>query len=956
MMVIDDVEEGKASVYGYTQSRTYELILTGSYTYDENTKTYNFVTETVEEKEVLTSPLDISKVKEVTFVLDTTSTNYKINYWKSYTDVEDVVSNYGVDYTSEDGATLTLIAGIAIYSKDGLVASGTFKTSGAVTTITTRNGNVYLEIDEESKTFITLKHSPYNAYVVQENGQYSSSIYVAFDGKGNAEYNYTEQEEVEGENKTVKKTISGTIEELSETTKQGNKVYQFNSSELTIKYITISTQNGTFVFPEYGKYKGNYTSNDGILYLDGFGYYATYTDSEGVEVGGIYSSVEENVIRIATQTNYRYFDINSSSFTARGVEYGTYVLMDNQGIPGKYITLDGYGKAEIYNMEKDTNDEYQKVFEAEQATYVIDGELFTITYTKGIEEISYVGYLGTYTYGTSTYNTFIIEHKEAVQTFVNVSNWTVLKLDSKGQAVLIDSNGIKVNGTYMLITDSLLYFVNEASTNANIFTYNKTTGRIVEAEFTPRGYYTNELNGLLFSEYGFAIFNNETRYYYTMEGNDVIIYHQDAQDPNANEYGFVKEVFGPFDDVKEYNGKTYYAKPGYAITFSRVEETKDKYPVNAGDSKKPLEKLTFAPSGSDEFSVSGSVFVNGTNYPCTVERVLEDGVYNMYIYNGSLRIGITCTYAGENNCSYEVISLTSVNVYYPYQYLNNYYMIYMFYGSQYASTYTNNYGMIRQFVVFGEDGEETDRYVVAELLDGSNAYDMNGELLKAEHSLFKEVGRYYSLELESTDGYTYKLYIELTRHQAFSSLVAYKIYGVVRSETMTSGDYELTVERIIATESSYPAGTIFTMNLKKGEDELESSIIYKLEDTWYYVVRNTDEEGNHLSTKYYKLDLVEKDASSVEGEENEVCPYESATVTEIEVSTYFTADKKTYADVMDGKVVLIQIGSTRYVPTETTYDEESKTYTITLSNKKKYNVVVGEENTITVTLVVEEGE
>ncbi|UKI12784.1 MAG: hypothetical protein L6V84_00075 [Oscillospiraceae bacterium] len=40
----------------------------------------------------------------------------------------------------------------------------------------------------------------------------------------------------------------------------------------------------------------------------------------------------------------------------------------------------------------------------------------------------------------------------------------------------------------------------------------------------------------------------------------------------------------------------------------------------------PIEKLTFAPSGSDEFSVSGTVVINGKNYSCNVVRKVTDGV------------------------------------------------------------------------------------------------------------------------------------------------------------------------------------------------------------------------------------------------------------------------------------------------------------------------------------------
>ena len=48
---------------------------------------------------------------------------------------------------------------------------------------------------------------------------------------------------------------------------------------------------------------------------------------------------------------YRYFDIkDNKQFTARGAEYGTYILMDNQNATGVYVKLDGYGKLSVFTI------------------------------------------------------------------------------------------------------------------------------------------------------------------------------------------------------------------------------------------------------------------------------------------------------------------------------------------------------------------------------------------------------------------------------------------------------------------------------------------------------------------------------------------------------------------------------------------------------------------------------
>ena len=68
----------------------------------------------------------------------------------------------------------------------------------------------------------------------------------------------------------------------------------------------------------------------------------------------------------------------------------------------------------------------------------------------------------------------------------------------------------------MLITDDMLYYVNNASTDASIYLYDLDNGTVTPAKFTAFGYYTSDLESLLFTKYGFAIFNGTTRYYYNV--------------------------------------------------------------------------------------------------------------------------------------------------------------------------------------------------------------------------------------------------------------------------------------------------------------------------------------------------------------------------------------------------------------------------------------------------------
>ena len=204
-----------------------------------------------------------------------------------------------------------------------------------------------------------------------------------------------------------------------------------------------------------------------------------------------------------------------------------------------------------------------------------------------------------------------------------------------------------------MITDELLYFVTEDGSEANIYKYDLTEGTLDPIELEERGYYTKNLESLIFSEHGFAIFNGATRYYYNVVNNNATIYRQDVNNPNANKYGFVEEDFGEFSkDVVEYDDKTYYYNnDGYGLSFKREESTKDDYPVLVKEAEKegeediysPLENLSFQPTGMANFkNVTGSVTVSGKPYTCYVSRFVDEetGEVEMYVTVGNYRFDI----------------------------------------------------------------------------------------------------------------------------------------------------------------------------------------------------------------------------------------------------------------------------------------------------------------------------
>lgn len=940
LLVLNADKEGEAIVYGYTSSRTYEKVSRGSYVYDENTKLYIYTAEEYYEADVLTTVVDLSEVKSFVYNVDTENTSYHVNYWYSMTNKEDDTVEYSEKYLSEKGETLTLVAGFAIYSGEGYLLTGTYAVNDGIMTITTVSGNLFLEVDAENKSFIRLNSAPYTAYVLAENGSAAENESVSFDGKGGATYTVTD-----GENVTK---YVGTVSDTGRITDFGYNVYRFVSDGKTFDYLQLTTSSSIFVCIYNQTYNGEYVSEDGILKLDGYGFIAEYIAADGTVYNGYYFLSAENVVCIVIDGEYRYFDLAAErAFTARGTEYGSYLLMDNQAILDGYVALDGYNGLTVYAYDEDA-EEYAAV--DEEGVYRKNGNTFTLVYRAGNEEITLIGKLDTYTYSSNTYNVFVVCHEEIVRTYVNEADWSVLKLDDTGNVVKYGATGEKENGSYVLITEKLFYYVNEEGSDAYIYKYDTVKGTVSPSNYTARGYYTTDLESLLFTRYGFAIFNGTERLYYSVENGNVTIYHQDAQNAQANEYGFVAEKFGSFDDVKEYGGKTYYVNEGFALNFKRDEATADKYPVlqsGEGEDVKyySLDTLVFTPSGGVEFTVSGQVMINGKAYSCYVTRVAdEEGNYSMSLKVGYMIFDIKVTYHGTEGNSYEVLgmryerSLPSAN----YAYL--YYIVYYYYGPAYASRLENTYGTLTIVYEYTEDGvkaaeEDIKRYINGSFGESSGMYDADGNIVSIDKAEFTVTSSgAYIVEFVAEDGYAYRLYFTIN-----SKYGGYQVYAFTRLEELKTADgYEFTVERVVTSDGYYDAGAYISFSMKKNGVDVEADRIIMLDGQIYYIVRTTDEAGKITSTVYYKVNFTEKTGSGEIGEEaeNVLIPYETVTIVPVAMNTVYTADGASYVDYDESGILLFCLDGTVYLVTECSYDEATSTYTVKTSADKTFTVVI----------------
>lgn len=962
LLVANENVEGDATLYGYDKTAgEYVKVSSGTLVLNEETGRYLYTaTEYYElETEILTEPKDLSQLKSFVCALDSTTTAYNIYY--TYADeTEEGWTEYDVVYTSDKGGKLLLVNGFAVYSESGFVIAGVSSLSENLMTIQASSGKIYVEIDEENKKFVSLDHAPYSAYFIKADGYTNKNEYLSFDGKGGVIYTIvTVNEETDEKTET---TYEGTYAETDKTTAFGAPVYQFTSTEKSFEFLMLYTSSAVYITVYNEEYNGDYVAESGaMLKLDGFSYMASFTETNGNYYEGVYCVSAENEITLSTDYGTLYFDLTENrGFTVRGTEYGTYIMIDNQAMNGYYLEFNGYNGLTVYTYEEvpveggeEGETKSERVDIDTEATYELNDQDCTITYTKDNQLITLVGGLASASDGTYVYNFFVISYKEVVQTFVNEKDWSVLVLDDIGNATRYSSTGVAEYGSYVIITENLLYYVNSEGTDASIYNYDVASGKISPSKFQAMGYYTKELESLLFSQYGFAIFNATDYYYYSKDASgNVTIYRQDPNDENANKYGFVAEAFGLQSDVKEWGGKTYYSNNGYAITFQRNAEGAEKYPLSINDGKYPLENIVFTPSGEAEFSVTAVVTINGETYSGYAVRTIdEEGNVETYVTVGYYRFDIELDYRGqtedENNNTYTITRMRNILEAPSATYQELQYMLISWLGSNAANLIENTYGTISIVIEYDEAGEQTAQYFTGNFGKNSGLTDTKGNIISVENAPFEMYkSNIYKVAVAAEDGYTYNLYIGLAKHSYFGTY-GYEVYAFTREQTLTYGDYTVEVERIVKTEStSLKAGMVFSLSVKMGEAEIAADSIYiPKTNTAYYIVRSKDEDGLFIGSTYYVVEFTEYVSGSIDEENTVAYPaYESVTVTTHNVTTYYSENAVSYIDVNENhEVMLLSYYGTVAVVASSEYDEATNTYTVTTTSLVTYKITFTEE-------------
>jgi len=987
MLVLDEEEEGYASVYGYTEYYTFAKIAKGAYVLGDDGLYYFTKTESFDE-EVIVDPIDFSKICSFVFVTDELLTDYSVHFWYSSNDGEED-TDYAVTYKNGD-ASLTLVGGYAFYKSTSTIKPtvGTYGMGMGFIVVTDVIGQTFVfELNSSNMTFQTLEFAPYIAYLLQSDNISNTDYYLMPDGKGGATY-YVMDEDAEG----GPKILSGTATKTGEYTELGSIIYKFESEDGTESFeesIVVLSEKNFYVRRETLYAAGRYISKDNpaneSLTIDGFCYKAWYK-KDGETLEGNYYVNKEGVIVFLKDGKPTYIDIQgNNAFTVKGEEKGLYTIFENGLAKNVYFEFDGYGKLSVFTL-KDTAEGIEREYIAEEGSYTMTGEdLFTIVYSDGTKMLTYFvqNTNSVIRDGDGTAYYVLMNSQELDrQVLVDTTDWAVLILDVYGNATKYNAAGQKVKGSYTMITEHLLYFINADGTDACIYDYDMETGAASPIELSEKTYYTTDLKSLVFSKYGFAVFNGdiENLIFYYYEGDDVIIYRrpyegEDYSESDLSEYGFLRDNFGKLEDTKEYNGETYYRSRGSDIVFERKEENVSLYPIPFGMETVTVKKIQFAPGGGLEFSVMGLVdlIVEGENEEtgekeirevttsCYVAREIvetESGEQTTKMYvlvEGYFRLYITTEFSGNNskdaNNVYEACGLQFYQLLYSARYLDVYYRTYAMYGAASANAAKNEFGTIELTMDYDEKGEQLNSLVTASFAEGTELLDTQGNRLETIDKIQCGGlgGALYYVIVTMPDGYNYRLYFGLSTHP-YMGISGYYIYAFVREQSLTVGDYTLTVGRVLDSEMyGIEFGSVMFMDVqKKGSDAIGACydidnrvLLFKVGDTWYCVDRKYDEEsGKMLSATYYVVTLTENaDGSVSESGKQNFPTYKSATLEVYEAEILCEEEhEERYVEIIDGEVILLSLYGNTYFVKEGSYDEATQTYTVTTTENRTFTI------------------
>lgn len=672
---------------------------------------------------------------------------------------------------------------------------------------------------------------------VNEYGDADQTQSLTLDGLGGALYQY--------ESGGSAQSVQGKIEKSEELTLFGYEIYTFTADGSDLSFNFVMMEGGSsykYFFKENTDYAGEFTSAlDGILMLDGYFLMASYFGPE-FESEGFYFLYRDEWTGETLICFYGYledgsevelyFDVEEDkTISMRGNEYVDCYVVENQALSGEIYSFDGRGQLTVRVVEGTGEEAELKVvangkyhYNEEEGLYVLE-----IVYTEGHREKTVFGGFSEITLGGQAVNAFLVCYTEVVNAYLNEEDWSVLVLGGFGTAYRFGHDGYPEHGSYIVISDTLLYYVNDALTDALLYEYDAAAGKITALDLDETGYYTEDLEALLFTGYGFVLYRDERLCFYNKEADGSITLYYSAADlesyneDDVNKYGYVAEDFGAFDEEIEFEEKTFYKNDGISILFTRTGNTED-YPVPVGsDESSPLGELMFAPSDGD-FSVTGTVQIelSGTveRFPVSVVRTSADGEPKFYLYilgsdGGYFRYTLDLTYHGEDS----TYSITAMDYVYR---LSSYYSLLL----------GMDFGQMELTLPFDTEGKPVgEEYDLNAVFVEDMYIDLEGNsIVSLEHVKttvmpYDEETVFYVAEFEHTDGQTYRMYFEIGYQEGTSFYYVLALVRVQMAEDIRCGDtvYDIELESMIGSDAffGWQAGDLFSVTVYYDEEETD---------------------------------------------------------------------------------------------------------------------------------------
>jgi len=963
LIVLNSIIEGQAAVYTYnSEDGTFVKVLEGYYDAVKGVEgIYEFERDgdAYTDKYLETSKYPLAEITSFVFGLDTAG-SYPVSYWLSYsTENGEVVLG---EKLTDGKDTIQFISAYAIYEKEGVKTAYMIQDAGSYYILfnDTAEDVMFAVFDAKAGTFEILKEEPYKMSLVDTTGMVQNKTYIQSDGRGNVKL-------VEDEVET-----DGTVETLDE--EKG--IFKYTFGEKVLQVVRVYHQQYGLLYVVYNaEYEKTYTLEDGSkLTLDGY-FQATYTpvaaEDEEDDVEGNYFLNKDGAVHFISTTFDRYFDVKNedSTATVRGVEYNTYDVVYNQfDYDGWILDVDGYGNYKLYK-EKFTEEE--KI----SGTYdfdVANGRITLSTFENDGWEVSFDGILTSNGY-------FVVSNGISEKTFQNVKDLTKFVIDDVGNAYKYSVFGTKDAGSYAFITENLLYFMNNAKTDACLYIYNLDEGTVEPVVLEAKSYYSKDLKALKFTKYGYVQINGESISYYYVDNGVVTVYTEfkEGVTGEPNKFGFVAKTYDLgetviIDDV------TYYETGESSIEFLRnSSDYLIECNIKGITGKWTVKEVEFTPVGSEEFAVSGTVLLHleadgGQEareevVKCTIVRERNDEE-NLETYiaiklssGWYYRLDVDLAFGGDNVSTYEITRARYMLELDAYIFLDMYAYVASMIGTAAANTLTNEYGTIVVSSEVSVDGTHATQYVTGKFGKDSGLVGYDGNIVSFEGKEFEFINLAETqMKIvfkgfdKNGDDVTYCLYINLRSHNSFINTLGYEVLAFTVESELQYGDYTVTVDRVLYSSGmKVEVGSVYetvSIETSAGNVKAENDVVVFVPVSQGKILYSVE---NAEGIKYY---VVTFDYTAT-GLDAMVLPYSGVTV-EVYTVTRVKKNAQVYVDYSEEKdaILSMTIHNTKYGVVECTVVADAEdTYDVTLTNGKKYRVVLA-NGVLDYSEIIEENE